>query len=75
MKYVEIYKLQNDGSQIVYATCKLVWEMVICEGDEILISNLTKDGIRDYSAARFKKVFPKDGLNIGIICLYNFLDL
>ena len=64
MKFVQIYKLQNNGDQKVIATCKFVDSGVICDGDPIFIKNLEKDGIRDYSSQDLgaSKLFPKDGI-------------
>lgn len=62
MKFVEIYKIQNDGSQKIIATCKLVGESVLCEGDELFIGNLEKEGISDYLSKAPKKLFTKDGV-------------
>jgi len=63
MKFVEIYKTQNDGSQTILAVCKLLGEAVVCEGDQVFINNLESDGVWDDSVAPPKKVFPKDGIN------------
>ena len=63
MPYVEIYKLKNDGSQEVIATCKLIDENIKCDGDKIFIENLEKDGIRDYTNTKESKaLFMKDGI-------------
>lgn len=63
MKFVEIYKTQNDGSQSVLATCKLIGNIVMCEGDKVFIENLEKEGIFDYLQPETKiKLFPKDGI-------------
>lgn len=64
MKFVEIYKLQNNGEQRVIATCKFADPGVICEGDAIFINNLERDGIRDYSNkdVRAGRLFSKDGI-------------
>lgn len=62
MKFVEIYKIQNDGSQQVIAVCKLVGKKVVCEGDRMFVKDLEREGILDYSTPR-KKLFPKDGMN------------
>lgn len=63
MIFVEIYKLQNDGSEKVVAVCKLASEdWAVCEGDEIFIRNLASEGIRDYSDETGQRwLFPKDG--------------
>ncbi|MFY9493124.1 MAG: hypothetical protein WAP55_01445 [Minisyncoccia bacterium] len=62
MKFVEIYKIQNDGSQTIAAICKLAGETVVCEGEPVLISGLEQEGIWDDSKTPPQKVFPKDGL-------------
>lgn len=62
MKFVEIYKIQNDGTQRVIAVCKLVSEAVVCEGEKPLIENLER-GILDDSKDALKKLFPKDGIS------------
>ena len=59
---VEIYKIQNDGSQTTVVACKLVGEIVTCEGEPVLVSGLEQEGIWDYSKTPPQKVFPKDGL-------------
>lgn len=62
MKFVEILKTQNDGSQQVVATCKLIGGKVVCEGGKGLIENLKNDGILDYSKNPPMHLYPKDGL-------------
>jgi hypothetical protein len=62
MKYVEIYKLQNNGDQTIIATCKLVDNTVLCEGDTIFTQNLQNDGIASYTNQSTQSLFPKDGL-------------
>ena len=64
MKFVQIYKLQNDGDQRVIATCKLLDSRVICDGDPVFIKNLEHDGIRDYSNKELgaDKLSLKDGI-------------
>ena len=64
MKFVQIYKLQNDGDQKVIVTCKLTDSGIVCDGDPIFIKNLEKDGIRDYSNKELRddKLFLKDGI-------------
>jgi len=63
MKFVEIYKIQNDGTQRVMAVCKMVGETVVCEGeDKALIDNLKSEGIWDDSKTPPQKLFPKDGI-------------
>lgn len=63
MKYVEIYKLQNDGEQKIIATCKLVDVGVECSGDEIFVKNLVEQGIKNYADLTHNEtIFPKDGI-------------
>ena len=62
MKYVEIYKIQNDGSQRTIVSCELVDERIVCQGDKVLIENLERDGIWDDSQTPPQKLFPKDGI-------------
>ena len=70
MKYVEIYKLQNDGSQTVLATCKLADDVVVFEGDTKFAEYVVKEGIRNYNGSG--KLFPKDGLAFLEQLKYNF---
>lgn len=72
MQFVEFYKLKNDGSQEIIATCTMAEDIVVCEGDEALIKNLEKDGILDYSQTPPQKIFPKDGLRFLEQLKYNF---
>lgn len=64
MKFVQIYKLQNNGDQKIIAICRLTDLGVIFDGDPIFIKNLEKGGIRDYSNEdpEAGKLFPKDGI-------------
>lgn len=62
MKFVEIYKIQNDGSRQMIAVCKLVGEKVICEGNGVFVENLEREGIFDHSSPP-QKIFPRDGIN------------
>ena len=62
MKFVEIYKTQNDGSQTILATCKLVNNEVACEGERIFVKNLETNGVLNYQKKPKNKVFPKDGI-------------
>ena len=73
MLYVEIYKLKNDGSQEVIATCKLVGDTVKCGGDKIFVENLEKDGVRDYSdLENSQKLFMKGGIKFLENLKFNF---
>lgn len=62
MEFVEIYKTQNNGSQKILATCRLIDNKVVCKGDEIFVKNLEKGGILDYTSSPRQKLFPKHGL-------------
>lgn len=66
MKYVEFYKLQNDGNQKVIATCYLKDNGEVgCNGAPVLVENLEKEGIKDYSKTDktvSAKLFFKDGI-------------
>lgn len=66
MKYVNIYKLQNDGSQTVIATCRLSNDgTVVCDGNQAFVENLERDGILDYGNPQVRnKLFPKDGIKL-----------
>lgn len=60
---VKIYKTQDDGSQKVIATCKLIGEAVECVGDEVFVRNLISEGVRDYTREdTVVQLFPKDGI-------------
>ncbi len=72
MLRVDLYKLQNDGTQKLILTCKLINESVVCEGDVKLISYLENKGIRDYSAKSDKKLYFKDGELFLKQMKYNF---
>ena len=73
MKYVEFYKLQNDGSQKIIATCRLNEDgQVECEGDSVFTGNLMKDGIKDYSTSEKSTLFFKDGLKFLEQLKFNF---
>lgn len=72
MSYVELYKLQNDGSQTVVATCRLEDGVVGCEGDTVLVNNLMTGGIKDYDNPEGGKLFVKDGLKFLEQLKFNF---
>lgn len=72
MKLVEIYQLKDDGSQGVIVTCKLINGEVVCEGDQIFVENLEKEGIFDYSSSGKNKFYPKDGLKFLEQLRFNF---
>ena len=73
MKYIEFYKLNNDGSQTTIAACHLNDGVVECEGDENLVENLKKDGIKDYSDnSGNTRLFLKDGLRFLEQLKFNF---
>jgi hypothetical protein len=60
MKFVEIYRLQNEGQKVV-AECKETGGDVEIEGDPMLAMQLKYDGIIDYSSPDKKRLYPKDG--------------
>jgi hypothetical protein len=62
MKFVEIYKLQNDGSQKTVVVCRLGEGGVVCEGDEVFVKGFNEKGIPSYSEKSKDRLFPKDGL-------------
>lgn len=62
MKKVELYKLENDGTQSVIAVCNLTEDKVVCEGDINFVANLEREGIRNYVSDSPERLFPKDGL-------------
>ncbi len=73
MEYVELYKLNNDGTQNTIAVCRLNESgIVTCEGAEILIKNLERNGIKNYSATDEQKLFFKDGLRFLEQLKFNF---
>lgn len=73
MRYVELYKLQNDGSQKVVAVFRLGEnDVVFCEGDLVLGNNVEKEGIKDHSQANGGRLFFKDGLKFLEQLRFNF---
>lgn len=72
MKYVELLKLNNDGSQSIIVTCKLEDGVVICSGDSIFIENLKQNGILDHSKELKEKLYFKDGLRFLEQLQFNF---
>ena len=73
MKYVEFYKLQNDGSQKIIATCSLNEnDKIECDGDAVFIENLAKDGIKNYSISGKPALFFQDGLEFLQQLKFNF---
>lgn len=72
MPKVEIYKLNNDGSQSVLATCRLIGNEVVCDGDEVFVDNLKNEGIIDYSSEKKEKIYLKDGRKFLEQLKYNF---
>jgi hypothetical protein len=74
MKYVEFYKLQNDGSQKVIAICRLNDNgEVECEGDHVLVENIKTKGIKDYSSQnKTRQLFFQDGLKFLEQLKFNF---
>lgn len=71
MKYVEFYKLNNDGAQNIVATCILTDQGVVCDGSEPLIENLRREGILDYSSQNRTKLFFQDGVKFLEQLQYN----
>ncbi|MEA3272496.1 MAG: hypothetical protein U9P90_02405 [Patescibacteria group bacterium] len=73
MSKVEIYKLNNDGTQKTVVVCSLEDDKIVCRGEaENLIGILEKTGITDYSSKEQKTLFPKDGLKFLEQLQYNF---
>jgi hypothetical protein len=74
MPRVEIYKLNDDGTQSIAAICELSADgKVICSGDnKVFVENLERGGIIDYSSEEKKTLFPKDGLKFLEQLQYNF---
>jgi len=72
MKFVEIYTLQNDGSQTIIAICKLIDGVVVCDGDDNFVRNLNTEGIFNYSAPHKQILFPKDGIHFLEQLQFNF---
>ncbi len=62
MKFVEIYQLQNNGSQKTIVVCELSGNEVVCKGDMDFVSDLNDNGIPDYSKDEGNMLFPKDGI-------------
>lgn len=71
MKYVEIYKLNNDGSQKIIATCSFKRNQVVCKGNKNFVKSLEKDGIINYSNPP-EKLFLKNGLEFLEQLKFNF---
>ena len=61
MAKVEIYRLNNDGTQKVIATCRLDNNLVVCDGEEPFLDYLSKEGIKNYSVMPPVKISLKDG--------------
>ncbi|OGZ97087.1 MAG: hypothetical protein A3I44_01010 [Candidatus Sungbacteria bacterium RIFCSPLOWO2_02_FULL_51_17] len=57
--HVEIYKLQNDGSQRMIASCRLAGEAAECSGEEPFVTNLMVEGIRAHADG--VPLFPAEG--------------
>lgn len=72
MKFVEIYRLNDDGTQRVAAVCKLTDDHVVCEGDTALVDNLAMRGIADYTKPEMPKLFPADGIRFLEQLRFNF---
>ncbi|MFA7254270.1 MAG: hypothetical protein WC107_07020 [Patescibacteria group bacterium] len=62
MKYVEILKLENDGSQKVAVTCQLGDDGAVqCVGDQDILESLN-DGIFSYDKEDQRTLTMSDGL-------------
>ena len=72
MAKVEIYKLNDDGSQSVIATCRLVNNKVVCYGYKSLDDYLSNVGIYDYSTTPPQQIFPSHGSKFLQQLKYNF---
>jgi len=59
---VEIYRLKKGKTQEIIATCSLIGEKVVFEGNEKFISRLNRVGILDKSTKPPRKIFPADGV-------------
>ncbi len=70
--YVQIYKLQNDGTQKAVAICSLIDDKVVCEGEKFLVAALSFNGIYDYSSPERVKLYPKDGMKFLENLKFNF---
>lgn len=75
MLCVKIYKLNNNGSQDILATCRLLEEggSVNCESaNAIFVQNLKRDGIKDYSSSGEKRLFFPNGRKFLEQLKFNF---
>lgn len=62
MAKVELYKLNNDGTQSIVLICSLdEGSVVVCEGDQNLIRSLKGRGIFDYSTPEKRVLHFSDG--------------
>jgi len=66
---VEIYKLNNDGSQSVVATCSLESDKVMCRGDSETLRYL-EQGIGDPETDEL--LYPKDGVRFLAVLKTHF---
>ena len=71
-KFVEIYKLNNDGSQELRVICRLVGFEVICEGDANIIETLREEGILDFSREGNQRLYFSDGIRFLEQLRFNF---
>ena len=72
MKYVEFYKLKNNGNQIILGKCYLTQNNnVYCDGPDIFSNNLEKNGIKNYDQPN-QTLYFKDGLKFLEQLKYNF---
>ena len=54
MVKVEIYRLNNDGTQKIIAVCRLENNLVVCDGEEPFLDYLSKEGIKNYVLRNLK---------------------
>lgn len=72
MKFVEIYKLQNDGSQRVVMVCTLTEKGAVCGGDAVFVENVTHEGVLDHTTNPPERLYPKDGLRFLEVLKFTF---
>ena len=72
MKFVELYRLENDGSQTVVLRCRLEGETVVFDRSSSLGTYLEKEGIKNRENPEALFLFPKDGLRFLEQLSYNF---
>lgn len=73
MSYVNILKLNDDGSQKIIAVCRLTNEKIVTIEGESWITDQLKAGIEDYSdPTNHKPLKPETGLKFLEQLKYNF---